>query len=118
MEVDLDLNDPALGLDFGNDILIGDREKAVSVNRFVLLGRLSGGFYLPLCNTHKGNTSQWVVKLGLNVDLTLTPIAKALDSDESYPDAVYRLNQYNILAGKGCRFVNPSLEVGLLYIFK
>ena len=118
VEVDLDLNDPALGLDFGDDILIGDREKSVSVNRFVLLGRISGGFYLPLCNTHKGKTSQWVVKLGLNVDLTLTPIAKALDSDESYPDAVYRLNQYNILAGKGCRFVNPSLEVGLLYIFK
>ena len=87
------------------------------MNRFLLAGRLAGGIYLPLCRVQQGKTSPWVVKLGVKVDFAITPVSKGLPEDEHLPGATYRLNQYNLLSGKGCRFINPGLEVGIMYIF-
>ena len=115
-DVDLYLDDMA-SLGFGNGFNINEVQKQVSVNRFVLMGRLAAGFYIPLCKTYDGNTSPCVFRMGVSVDFSLTPIAKDLGIDESMPEATYRLGQSNLLNGKGCRFVNPALEVGLIYIF-
>lgn len=116
-DVDLYLDDmPSLG--FGNGFKMSDVQKAVSVNRFVLLGRLSAGFYLPLCNMKKGKSSPCVFKMGVSVDFTFTPIAKDMGADAAMPEAQYRLQQYNLLNGQGCRYVSPALEVGLLYLIK
>ena len=107
-------------LGFGSDLDLTKREseKEASVNRFVLLGRISGGVYFPLCNLRKEKTSQWAFKLGVNLDMALTPVSKQLDADPSFPDATYRLDQCNLLSVKACRFVNPSLEIGIMYIIK
>ena len=114
-EVDLYLDDMA-SLGFGNGFNINEVQKEVSLNRFVLMGRLAAGFYVPLCKTYNGNTSPCVFKVGVSMDFSLTSIAKDIGSDESMPEATYRLRQFNLLNGKGCRFVNPALEVGLIYI--
>lgn len=115
--VDLYLDDFAQ-LGFGSGFNVGEEQKSANVSRFLLAGRLSAGFYVPLCNTRKGNTCNCVFKLGVNVDYTFTTVAKEMAPDQSMPDAMYRLNQYNLLAGHGCRFVSPGLEVGLIYIIK
>lgn len=113
-QVNLDLVDfPQLG--FGEYTLSG-KTKELSVKGFVLLGRVSGGVYIPMCNIRRGETSQWSVRLGVNLDFALSPMSKQLEPDPMLKGSSYRLNQCNILAGKGCRFVNPSLEVGILYI--
>lgn len=116
LPVDFELEDFE-NLGFGNNCDINQRkqEKQASPNRFVLLGRLSGGFYLPLCNIKQGKTSQWVLKMGVNLDLTITAISHETP-DEVFPEAKYHLDQYNLLSGTGCRFLNPGVEVGLLYI--
>lgn len=111
--VDLYLDDfPRLG--FGSNMPLPMKDKA-SVKRFMMLGRLSGGVYIPLCNTAKEQTSQWALKVGVNLDMSLSPIAKQKD----YVDfkSKYQLDQYNLLPGRGCWYINPGLEVGILYMF-
>ena len=116
-DVDLFLDDmPSLG--YGDGYRVSEVQKEVEVSRFVLMGRLSAGFYMPLCNTGKGKTCPCVFKMGVSVDFSLTPIAKELDTEAAMSESVYRLGQYNLLNGKGCRFVNPVLEVGLIYIIE
>lgn len=116
-DVDLFLDDmPSLG--YGNGYRVSEVQKEVEVSRFVLMGRLSAGFYLPLCNTGKGKTCPCVFKMGVSVDFSLTSIAQELDTEAAMSESVYRLGQYNLLNGKGCRFVNPVLEVGLIYIIE
>lgn len=116
-DVDLYLDDmPSLG--YGNGYRVSEVQKEVAVSRFVLMGRLAAGVYLPLCNTGKGKTCPCVFKMGVSVDFSLTPIAKELDTEAAMPESTYRLGQYNLLNGKGCRFVNPVLEVGLIYIIE
>lgn len=113
-QVNLDLVEfPQLG--FGDYTLSG-KTKELSINNIVLLGRVSGGVYIPMCNLRRGETSQWAVRLGVNLDFALSPLSKQMAPDPKLKGASYRLNQCNILAGKGCRFVNPSLEVGIMYI--
>lgn len=114
--VDLTL-DEFSPLGFGRDMNLETRTKNAEVNRFLLTGRLAGGIYLPLCRAQQGKTSPWVVKLGVKVDFAITPVSKGLPEDEHLLGATYRLNQYNLLSGKGCRFINPGLEVGIMYIF-
>ena len=116
-DVDLYFDDFA-PLGFGRNLDVNEGTKVADVSRFLLTGRLSAGLYMPLCNTRKGNTSQWVFKVGVNVDFSITTVAKEMASDSSMPDAIYRLSQYNLLSGHGCRIVNPGLEVGLVYIIK
>lgn len=114
--VDFELDDfDNLGFGSNRDINQRKQEKQASPNRFVLLGRLSGGFYLPLCNIKQGKTSQWVLKMGVNLDLTITAISHETP-DETFPEAKYHLDQYNLLSSTGSRFFNPGVEVGLLYI--
>lgn len=116
-DVDLYMDDMS-SLGFGSGFEVADVQKSVSVSRFVLVGRLSAGFYLPLCNLKKGKSSPCVFKMGVSVDITCTPIAKDLGNDTAMPEAQYRLQQYNLLNGQGCRYVCPALEVGLLYLIK
>ena len=116
-DVDLYMDDVS-SLGFGSGFEVADVQKSVSVSRFVLVGRLSAGFYLPLCNLKKGKSSPCVFKMGVSVDITCTPIAKDLGNDTAMPEAQYRLQQYNLLNGQGCRYVSPALEVGLLYLIK
>lgn len=104
-------------LGFGHDRLIDNNGRVAELNRFLLEGRIAGGIYLPLCRVQQGETSHWAVKLGVKMDFAITTVAKGLSDDALLPDATYRLNQYNLLSGKGCRFVNPGLEVGIMYIF-
>lgn len=114
--VDFELDDfDDLGFGSNRDINQRKQEKQASPNRFVFLGRLSGGFYLPLCNIKQGKTSQWVLKMGVNLDLTITAISHET-ADETFPEAKYHLDQYNLLTSTGSRFFNPGVEVGLLYI--
>ena len=116
-DVDLYLDDmPSLG--YGNGYRVSEVQKEVAVSRFVLMGRLAAGVYLPLCNTGKGKTCPCVFKMGVSVDFSLTPIAHELDTEAAMPESMYRLGQYNLLNGKGCRSVNPVLEVGLIYIIE
>ena len=97
---------------------MNEETKVADVSRFLLSGRLSAGFYVPFCNLRKKNICNCIFKFGVNVDFTFTTVAKEMASEASMSDAVYRLNQYNLLTGHGCRFVNPGLEVGLIYIIK
>lgn len=105
-------------LGFGSNLDVNKETKVADVSRFLLTGRLSAGLYMPLCSTRKQHTCQWVFKVGVNVDFSITTVAKEMASDSSMPDAIYRLSQYNLLSGHGCRIVNPGLEVGLVYIIK
>ena len=116
-DVDLYLDDFA-PLGFGSNLDVNKETKVADVSRFLLSGRLSAGFYVPFCNLRKKNTCNCIFKFGVNVDFTFTTVAKEMASEASMSDAVYRLNQYNLLTGHGCRFVNPGLEVGLIYIIK
>ena len=112
--MDLTLSD-FQSLGFGHNMSLGNKEN-LDVNRFLLTGRVAGGIYLPLCQTQKGKTSPWVVKLGVKLDFSITSMAKSLPEEASFPNATYRLNQYNLMSSDVCRFVNPGLEVGIMYI--
>ena len=115
-EYDLTLCDFA-PLGFGYDKSIGQTDRYSNVNRFLLTGRLAGGIYLPLCRTQQGKTSPWVAKLGVKLDFSITPVSKGLQDDAPFRDATAYLSQNNFLSGNGCRFLNPALEVGIMYIF-
>lgn len=114
-DVDLFLED-FKPLGFGKD-LANPGNKNTSVNTFVLFGRVSGGVYIPLCNLKKGKTSSCILKMGVNLDLSITPLAKKAENNPELPDAHYNLNEYNILSGSNSRVVNPNFEIGLIYIF-
>lgn len=114
--MDLTLSDfPSLG--FGHNMSLGNKENP-DVNRFLLTGRVAGGIYLPLSQTQKGKTSPWVVKLGVKLDFSITSMSKGLPEEASFQNATYRLNQYNLMSSDGCRFLNPGLEVGIMYIVR
>lgn len=117
-EVDLLLDDYIPQLGFGQNLSNSQIEKNSTINTFVLFGRISGGMYIPLCNLKKGKTSPCLLKMGLNLDFSITPIAKKADINTSLPDAHYNLNEYNILSGSNSRIINPSFEIGLVYIIK
>ena len=111
--VDLYLDDfPRLG--FGANMPLPEKMEA-KVKRFTMSGRLSGGVYIPLCNMLKGGTSQWALKVGINLDVSMSPIAK--QKNHVAPKAKYQLDQYNLLSGRGCWYINSGLEVGILYTF-
>lgn len=95
---------------------VDQRNESVSVNRFLLTGRLAGGIYLPLCRTQHGKTSPWAVKLGIKLDFSITPVAKGENENASFRDATAYLTQNNFLSGVGCRYLNPALEVGIMYV--
>lgn len=95
---------------------VDQRNESVSVNRFLLTGRLAGGIYLPLCRTQHGKTSPWAVKLGIKLDFSITPVAKGENENASFRDATAYLTQKNFLSGVGCRYLNPALEVGIMYV--
>lgn len=112
-------NFPDLGFVENQDIGGKRTNNSKVMNRVVFSGRLSGGVYIPLCNTAKGQTSKWVVKLGANIDLS-GPY-KMRKEIESEPSKINNLDQYlslyKIFSGSGSWSVNPSLEVGILYMF-
>jgi hypothetical protein len=113
-------NIPHLG--YYTDQSISEYKNEALLNRFLLTGRLSGGAFIPLCNTVKGETSHWVLKFGVNLDMAITRInQKEEDIDYSKSDyetkAKYLLMQNDLLYGSGCRYFNPGLEIGILYIF-
>ena len=115
-EYDLTLSNFAL-LGFGFNKSIGQADENPNVNRFLLTGRLAGGIYLPLCRTQQGKTSPWVVKLGVKLDFSITPVSKGLQDNAPFKDATVYLTQNNFLSRGGSRFLNPALEVGIMYIF-
>ena len=112
-------NFPDLGFVENQDIGGKRTNNSKVMNRVVFSGRLSGGVYIPLCNTAKGQTSKWVVKLGANLDLS-GPY-KMRKKIESEPSKINNLDQYlslyKIFSGSGSWSVNPSLEFGILYMF-
>lgn len=112
-------NFPDLGFVENQDIGGKRTNNSKVMNRVVFSGRLSGGVYIPLCNTAKGQTSKWVVKLGANLDLSGPyKMRKEIESD---PSKINNLDQYlslyKIFSGSGSWSVNPSLEFGILYMF-
>lgn len=113
--VDLYLDDFApLGFVSDKELASEKKEDALLKWRVLLSGRLSGGVYIPLCKIAKGETSPWALKVGVNLDLSF-PIADKNGFVAS--KARYQLDQYNLLSGSGCWYVNPSLEFGILYMF-
>lgn len=108
-------NFSALG--FGPNRQVSDCGKTAEINRFLLTGRLAGGIYLPMCRVQQGKTSPWVFKLGVKMDFAITPVAKGMSDDTMLPEATYRLNQFNLMSGDGCRFVSFGLEAGIMYVF-
>lgn len=112
-------NFPDLGFVENQDIG-GKRTKNSKVmNRVVFSGRLSGGVYIPLCNTTKGQISKWVVKLGANLDFSIPyKLRKEVESENiNINNLDQYLSQYKIFSSSSSWSVNPSLEVGILYIF-
>ena len=55
--------------------------------------------------------------MGVNLDLSITPLAKKAENNPKLPDAQYNLNEYNILSRSNSRVINPNFEIGLIYIF-
>ena len=103
-------------LGFGSNKDVGsEKRKDAPLIGVVVSGRLSGGVYIPLCNTAKGETSQWALKVGVNLDMSISPIA--IQKGYVAPKAKYQLDQYNLLSGSGCWYINPGLEFGILYMF-
>lgn len=103
-------------LGFGSNKDVGsEKRKEAPLIGVVVSGRLSGGVYIPLCNTAKGETSQWALKVGVNLDMSISPVA----TQKGYvaPKAKYQLDQYNLLSGSGCWYINLGLEFGILYMF-
>lgn len=119
--VDIHLyNIPDLGY-YTNHSIVDFKNEAL-LNRFVLTGRLSGGVFIPLCNTLKGETSQWSIKIGVNIDVAISRVnqkEKVIEYSESGYEtkANYLIKQNDLLSGSGCRYINPGLEVGILYMF-
>ncbi len=112
-------NFPDLGFVENQDIG-GKRTKNSKVmNRVVFSGRLSGGVYIPLCNTTKGQISKWVVKLGANLDFSIPyKLRKEVESENiNINNLDQYLSQYKIFSSSSSWSVNPSLEVGILYMF-
>ncbi|MFZ4398522.1 MAG: outer membrane beta-barrel protein [Bacteroidales bacterium] len=79
------------------------------INKFVLWGNISAGLYLPI------NGDSWMLKIGVKCDYSITPISKQLD-EIFIKGATYRINQSNMLAGKGTRILSPGFEMSVIYI--
>jgi hypothetical protein len=104
-------------LGYGNNNRIETEIKKADVSRFLLTGRIAGGVYVPLCRISQGKTSPWVIKLGVKLDYSI--IFKAKNDDSPSKDvfnATDYITQNNFLSSNGCRFLNPGVEVGIMYI--
>lgn len=113
---DLTLSD-FQSLGFGSNKRIKAEDKKAGVSWFLLTGRLAGGVYVPLCRISQGKTSPWIIKLGVKLDYSIIPKAKY---DDSSPKSVFNATDYiiqnNFLSRDGCRFLNPGVDVGIMYI--
>lgn len=113
--MDLTLND-FQPLGFGHNLRVGEIVTNSKINRFLLNGRLACGFYLPLCRTQQGKKTPWVAKLGVKLDFSITPVAKASTDPSSFQNATDYLSHNNFMTSGGFRYVNPALEIGIMYI--
>lgn len=107
-------------LGFGPDQSIEEEKAELKVNGFLLTGRLAGGVYVPLCRTRQGETSSWVLKVGVKLDFSISPAAKQKEQEGNPSQTVFNATDYitqnNFLSGGRFGFLNPGLEVGIMYI--
>jgi hypothetical protein len=87
----------------------------MSANQFILWGNIAGGIYIPLSKIRDYREAHLVLKIGARCDYTLTAVSKQLD-ETFIKGAAYRINQCNILAGKGTYILSPGIEIGLAYL--
>lgn len=105
-------------LGFGTDQRIKMEKEELNVNRFLFTGRFAGGVYVPLCSTKQHETSSWVLKLGVKLDYSISLAAKQEDKPSQVVfNATDYITQNNFLSGGRFSFLNPGVEVGIMYIF-
>ena len=107
-------------LGFGPDQSIKEDKAELKVNGFLFTGRLAGGVYVPLCRIKQHETSPWVLKLGVKLDYSISPAAKQAEQEDKLSQVVFNatdyINQNNFLSGGRFSFLNPGVEVGIMYI--
>lgn len=110
---------PRLG--FGSDQRIEVKKEELKVNGVLFTGRLAGGVYVPLCRIKQHETSPWVLKLGVKLDYSISPAAKKAEQEDNPSRVVFNATDYitqnNFLSGGRFSFLNPGVEVGIMYIF-
>lgn len=110
---------PRLG--FGSDQRIEEKKEELKVNGVLFTGRLAGGVYVPLCRIKQHETSPWVLKLGVKLDYSISPAAKKAEQEDKPSRVVFNATDYitqnNFLSGGRFSFLNPGVEVGIMYIF-
>jgi hypothetical protein len=84
------------------------------LNPFILWGNLSAGLSVPLSSPEKDVLRNTILKIGLKYDFTLTTISEG-SANDLFPGSSYRINQSNMLGGKGAGLQYLGLEIGLIY---
>jgi len=86
------------------------------LSSFVLWGSVSGGINIPFSSLERNWVSPWVLRVGVRVDYTLTPISRSIP-EPYFTGADFRINQSNMLGGNGSRVFRFGLDVRLIYCF-
>jgi len=81
---------------------------------FVLWGTLAGGVNIPFSSLEKNRVSKFLLRIGAKAEYSITKISGAT-SDPYFTGSAYRINQVNMLGGKGSRMLVVGLELGLIY---
>lgn len=107
-------------LGFGYNNRIEAEVEKTDVSWFLLTGRIAGGVYVPLCRLSQGKTSPWVMKFGVKLDYSIIPNIPKAKNDDSPTQDVFNATDYitqnNFLSRKVSQFLNPGVEVGIMYI--
>ncbi len=82
---------------------------------FVLWGTLAGGVNIPFSSLEKNRVSNFLLRIGAKAEYSLTKVSKANTDSYYFNNADYRVNQINMLGGKGSRMLLVGLELGLIY---
>jgi prefoldin subunit 5 len=107
-------------LGFGYNNRIEAEVEKTDVSWFLLTGRIAGGVYVPLCRLSQGKTSPWVMKFGVKLDYSIIPNIPKAKNDDSPTQDVFNATDYitqnNFLSRRVSQFLNPGVEVGIMYI--
>ena len=82
---------------------------------FVLWGTISGGVNFPFSSPETNRLAKWILRISVKIDYSLTPVSKSLSDSYYFKDAKFRLNQSNMMGGKGSRIFSPGVTISLIY---
>jgi hypothetical protein len=94
-----------------------DKKNNTKMNPFVLWMRAAAGVHIPLTPESKNPKTPCMLKIGVNLNYSLIPVAKKSD-ENFFEGGQFNFKTINMLSGKGNGVLTLGMEIGFIMVLK